>query len=217
MRIHTNERPHRCRLCGRSYSQSGNLNVHLKTIHGVLVDGGRARAEPEGLRPHKCYICNRLLTTSSNLYQHIRVRRSQYYLTSGRPAKYPLQAVHHIAIETAKSPKSLPPTLPLPRSVPESHSTSQLEKWTRVQMKELGTPTGSSGQNIPALPSASVRKTKNTDPTIQATLQQLSALASGSAADKPTRGSIYLMDQDKPISHSENEELSREIIKKESY
>ena len=73
MRTHTNERPHKCRLCGRSYSQSGNLNVHLKTIHGVLVDGGRARADPEGVRPHKCHICSRLFTTSSNMYQHIRV------------------------------------------------------------------------------------------------------------------------------------------------
>ena len=73
MRIHTNERPYQCRMCGRSYSQSGNLNVHLKTIHGVIVDGGRSRAEPDVSRPHKCYICNRLFTTSSNMYQHIRV------------------------------------------------------------------------------------------------------------------------------------------------
>ena len=73
MRIHTNERPYQCRMCGRSYSQSGNLNVHLKTIHGVIVDGGRSRAEPDVSRHHKCYICNRLFTTSSNMYQHIRV------------------------------------------------------------------------------------------------------------------------------------------------
>ena len=73
MRTHTHERPHQCRLCGRSYSQSGNLNVHLKTVHGVTVDGGRSRADPEATRPHKCYICTRLFTTSSNMYQHIRV------------------------------------------------------------------------------------------------------------------------------------------------
>ena len=73
MRTHTQERPHTCSLCGRGYSQSGNLNVHLKTVHGVQVDGGRARSDPEASRPHKCYICNRLFTTSSNMYQHIRV------------------------------------------------------------------------------------------------------------------------------------------------
>ena len=50
MRTHTHERPHQCRLCGRSYSQSGNLNVHLKTVHGVTVDGGRSRADPEATR-----------------------------------------------------------------------------------------------------------------------------------------------------------------------
>ena len=76
MRTHTQERPHTCSLCGRGYSQSGNLNVHLKTVHGIQVDGGRARCDPEASRPHKCYICNRLFTTSSNMYQHIRVCRS---------------------------------------------------------------------------------------------------------------------------------------------
>ena len=73
MRTHTNERPYQCRMCGRSYSQSGNLNVHLKTIHGVQVDGGRARPEPDGVRSHKCSICSRMFTTASNMYQHIRV------------------------------------------------------------------------------------------------------------------------------------------------
>lgn len=78
MRTHTNERPFQCRLCSRSYSQSGNLNVHLKTIHGVAVDGGRSRSDGEGHRPHKCYICNRMFTTSSNMYQHIRVGFQMY-------------------------------------------------------------------------------------------------------------------------------------------
>ena len=72
-RSHTNERPYRCQVCGRGYSQSGNLNVHLKTIHGVVSETTRSRAEPEGLRPHRCYICTRMFTTSSNMYQHIRV------------------------------------------------------------------------------------------------------------------------------------------------
>ena len=88
-------------------------------------------------------------------------------------------------------------------------------------MKELGTPGGSAEQNIPAVSPAVSRGSsasqRGADLTIQATLQQLSALASGAAASKQRGGSIYLMDQNKPISHSENEGLAGEKIKKESY
>jgi len=108
-RSHTNERPYKCHVCGRSYSQSGNLNVHLKTIHGVVADQGqgRARADPEGIRPHRCYICTRMFTTSSNMYQHIR-------------------AVHNVAIETAKSPRSSPSgfsSLPFPSTSIQFHQS----------------------------------------------------------------------------------------------
>jgi len=207
MRTHTNERPYQCRLCGRSYSQSGNLNVHLKTIHGVLVEGQRARAEPEGIRPHKCYICNRMFTTSSNMYQHIRV-------------------VHNIAIETSKSPKpigaqfpfsqagnvNIPPSLPMLASTTTSHSSSQLEHWAQVQLNELKNL--SSEQTLPAAqpkPNLPLKHSKygqnKMEPTIQDTLQQLSALAGGSGIKKD-KTSIYMMDQNKPIAPNADEDGS---------
>eukprot|EP00090_Calanus_glacialis_P038827 TRINITY_DN67664_c0_g1_i1.p1 TRINITY_DN67664_c0_g1~~TRINITY_DN67664_c0_g1_i1.p1 ORF type:complete len:309 (+),score=33.38 TRINITY_DN67664_c0_g1_i1:64-927(+) len=214
MRTHTNERPYQCRLCGRSYSQSGNLNVHLKTIHGVMVEGQRARAEPEGIRPHKCYICNRMFTTSSNMYQHIRV-------------------VHNIAIETSKSPKpmgaqypfsqsgnvNIPPTMPVIANVTTSHSSSQLEHWAQVQLNELKNL--SSEQTLPPAqqkpnptPKHSLFSQNKMEPTIQDTLQQLSALAGGSGMKKD-KTSIYMMDQNKPIAPNADEEGSNVKIKKE--
>ena len=91
-----------------------------------------------------------------------------------------------------------------------------MEKWTRVQLEELGTLGGraKAEQNIPAMSPANRSQTVS-DPTIQATLQQLSNLASGATAQK--NKAIHLMDQNKPISHSENEELSGGKIKRESY
>jgi len=204
MRIHTNERPYQCRMCGRSYSQSGNLNVHLKTIHGVVVDGGRSRAEPDVSRSHKCYICNRLFTTSSNMYQHIRV-------------------VHNIAIETSKSTKphmniSMPPTLPMLTASP-GRSQNQLDTWAKAHLNELKKMTSpSSGHPIHPTPVAAGVPVKQTgsggrvvEPTIEDTLQQLSALAGAGAGAKESSkrktvaSNIYLMDQDKPITHQENE------------
>ena len=40
MHSHSKDRPHQCKICGRSYTQSGSLNVHMKTVHGVLEPGG---------------------------------------------------------------------------------------------------------------------------------------------------------------------------------
>jgi len=209
MRTHTNERPFQCRLCSRSYSQSGNLNVHLKTIHGVAVDGGRSRSDGEGHRPHKCYICNRMFTTSSNMYQHIR-------------------AVHNIAIETSKSPKpsgsmfpfhhqvnvSLPPSLPMLSSAQSSVSSSspKLDNWAKAQLNELkNMTTSSSSSSMAPLPSlAKYPVPKTVEPTIQDTLQQLSALAGGKSGPGGKGSgvkarSLYLLDQDKPICHKDDD------------
>ena len=58
--------------------------------------------------------------------------------------------------------------------------------------------------------------TKSVEPTIQDTLQQLSALAGGTKTGGGGRGSkgsgqvkarsLYMLDQDKPITHKENED-----------
>merc|ERR1719323_1569024 len=141
MRAHTQERPHHCNICGRSYSQTGNLNVHLKTVHGVVVEGGRAQTNNEGIRPHRCYICNRLFTTSSNMYQHIR-------------------SVHNIAIETSKSARMQgsvfrPPPPSLSSPIPSVSSSSQLDGWAQAQLNELKNLSGSTSSSDTPLPASS--------------------------------------------------------------
>lgn len=217
MRTHTNERPYQCRICGRSYSQSGNLNVHMKTIHGVAevpAPGGqtRARADAEGLRPHKCYICNRLFTTSSNMYQHVRV-------------------VHNIMIETSKSPRLAhqPYTSPSggggmavgvsSQPLVPSKSSPQLEHWAQVQLNELKS-LSSTEQSLPPSPQVGVGRGAVggsflnkvvQEPTIQDTLQQLSALAGGKGSKGKQQSNIYMMDQNKPITPSAEDQSGARI------
>ena len=146
------------------------------------------------------------------------------------------QAVHNIAIETSKSPRSVFPftqssvNVSLPASLPRlsSHypsvpaspasATNSLDNWAKAQLEELRSMTSSSSPSaapplqLPASLSSSKRRM---EPTIQDTLQQLRSLAGSkeTGGRKRERVSIYSMDQDKPIAHRENED--KLVIKQE--
>lgn len=122
---------------------------------------------------------------------------------------------------------SLPPTLPL------APATPQLDSWATQHLNELKSMTTSAASSAsdppPPLPPSIVKyqaqpqasATKRMEPTIQDTLQQLSALAGGKgtagAAGKKTKSqvSIYMMDQDKPIAHKENEDTANKTVIKQ--
>ena len=146
------------------------------------------------------------------------------------------QAVHNIAIETSKSPRSVFPfnqssvNVSLPASLPRlsSHypsvpaspasATNSLDNWAKAQLEELRSMTSSSSPSSappPQLPASLSSSKRRMEPTIQDTLQQLKSLAGSKEMGrrKGERVSIYSMDQDKPIAHSENED--KLVIKQE--
>nr|CAH7732792.1 unnamed protein product [Callosobruchus chinensis] len=62
MRTHSGERPYRCRLCKKAFSDSSTLTKHLR-IHS-------------GEKPYECKLCLLRFSQSGNLNRHMRVHGS---------------------------------------------------------------------------------------------------------------------------------------------
>ena len=63
MRIHRGERPYQCPCCLKTFSQSGNLTVHMR-IH-------------TGEKPFPCDLCGRRFTQASGLQMHLKAHERQ--------------------------------------------------------------------------------------------------------------------------------------------
>ncbi|XP_026278719.1 zinc finger protein GLIS2-like [Frankliniella occidentalis] len=79
VRTHTNERPHRCALCDKSFSRAENLKIHARSHTGE--------------RPYTCPVpgCNKAYSNSSDRFKHTRthaVDKPYVCKVEGCPKRY---------------------------------------------------------------------------------------------------------------------------------
>ena len=63
MRTHSGERPFKCPLCDRRFSQSSSVTTHMRTHTGE--------------RPYKCKVCEKAFADSSTLTKHFRIHSGE--------------------------------------------------------------------------------------------------------------------------------------------
>ncbi|KAG7231012.1 hypothetical protein INR49_025041 [Caranx melampygus] len=72
MKSHTDERPHKCHLCGRAFRTVTLLRNHLNTHTGINTNpDSQIRT-----RPHKCTDCDMAFVTSGELVRHRRYKHT---------------------------------------------------------------------------------------------------------------------------------------------
>ena len=63
--LHERQRNYKCNSCGKSFTTSGYLKTHVKTIH-------------DGKKDHECEFCDRSFAMAGDLKRHIKQSTSQW-------------------------------------------------------------------------------------------------------------------------------------------
>ncbi|XP_019699474.1 zinc finger protein GLI4-like [Harpegnathos saltator] len=93
MRIHKDERPFTCHICGKQFRDSGGLSRHLKDVHAKLKNFtcdlcGRSfaskatredhRRTHTGERPYVCDSCGKTFKSKASLYIHSKLHTDEF-------------------------------------------------------------------------------------------------------------------------------------------
>ena len=81
-RIHSGQKPYKCHVCDKAFSESGTLNRHMKFHIGE--------------KPYKCSLCDKAFSQSVHLNTHMRVH------TGEKPHKCSPVSYTHLTLPTKR-------------------------------------------------------------------------------------------------------------------